>query len=54
MGADPNEMTHAILTALFKPELTQPRVDHGLATRDRFRSERRTEKLIEIYEELVA
>lgn len=46
---DPNEITHAVLNALFKPEMTKPKQLHALARRDRFDPSHRTEKLVAIY-----
>jgi glycosyltransferase involved in cell wall biosynthesis len=47
---DANEMTHAILAALFKPEVREPRREFARLTRDRFRPERRAMALLGIYE----
>lgn len=49
---DPNELTHAIVGALFKSELRDPRLKHARDTRDRFRSRHRTARLLEIYADL--
>lgn len=38
---DPNEMVHAILNGLFKPELVRPRLETSILSRDRFRPEHR-------------
>jgi len=47
---DANQMTHAILAALFKPEVREPRREFARLTRDRFRPERRAMALLGIYE----
>lgn len=51
---DPNELAHAILGALFKPEVSAPRAEFGLRTRDQFRPEHRAARLMDIYGQLVA
>lgn len=40
-AGDPNEMVHAILNALFKPELVRSRLEAAILSRDRFRPEHR-------------
>lgn len=49
---DPNELTHAILSALFKPELGQTKITAARQTRGRFRSRQRMRFLIQLYEAL--
>lgn len=49
---DPNELTHAMVTALFKSELRDPRLKHARDTPDRFRADHRTARLLEIYADL--
>lgn len=49
---DPNETAHAILAALFKPELRDPRIDRGKQKAEAWRPERRAERLLEIYTRL--
>lgn len=46
---DPNELAHAIVTVLFKPEKDAARVEYATASRDRFRPEHRAESLRRIY-----
>ena len=50
---DPNEMTHAILTALFKPELTRARSEAARQTVAKFRAGQRIRALTRIYESIV-
>jgi hypothetical protein len=50
---DPNELTHAILAALFKPEVREPKREFARLTRNRFRPDQRAESLVRIYEQLV-
>jgi fructose-specific component phosphotransferase system IIB-like protein len=49
---DANEMTHAILTALFKPEVGRPRSDAARQTVAKFRPKQRLRALIALYERL--
>jgi hypothetical protein len=49
---DANEMTHAILTALFKPEVGRPRADAARQTVSKFRSRQRLRVLTSLYERL--
>lgn len=49
---DSNELTHAILSALFKPEVAQQKVQAARLTASKFRSERRLRLLMQIYETL--
>lgn len=48
-ASDANEVTHAILAALFKPELNAPRRQRAREAAEEFRAARRAERLIEIY-----
>ncbi|HEV8435762.1 MAG TPA: hypothetical protein VGR95_20290 [Thermoanaerobaculia bacterium] len=50
---DPNEMTHAILTALFKPDVTRARSDAARQTVGKFRAGQRIRALTRIYESIV-
>jgi glycosyltransferase involved in cell wall biosynthesis len=47
---DPNEMTHAILAALFKPELIRPRLDASRQTIGKYRPVHRWRALSGIYQ----
>src|ERR1051325_3580608 len=47
---DPNEMTHAILAALYKPEVGRPRADAARQTISKFRPKQRLRALIALYE----
>jgi len=49
---DPNELVHAILAALFKPEVRDPRLEFAAQTRERFRRENRARRLRDIYAEV--
>ena len=51
---DPNELTHAILAALFKPEVARARSDAALQTVSKYRSRQRTRVLSQLYERLTA
>jgi hypothetical protein len=51
---DPNEMTHAILAALFKPEVAQSRVQAAKQTRSKFRPRQRARVLVQQYEALIS
>ena len=50
---DPNEMTHAILSALFKPEVAQARVSASRQTISKFRARQRMRVLLQLYESLI-
>jgi len=50
---DPNEMTHAILSALFKPEVAQARVEASRQTISKFRARHRVRVLAQLYESLI-
>ncbi|HEU4888363.1 MAG TPA: glycosyltransferase family 4 protein, partial [Thermoanaerobaculia bacterium] len=50
---DPNEMTHAILTALFKTEVAQSRQFAARQTVSKFRARQRLRILTRIYESLI-
>ena len=50
---DPNEMTHAILAALFKPEVARARSDAARQTVGKFRAGGRIRALTRIYESIV-
>jgi hypothetical protein len=49
---DANELAHAVLAALFRPEITQPKRRRAAELAERFRLERRAEALLRIYREL--
>ncbi|MEA2571080.1 MAG: hypothetical protein QOI24_3081 [Acidobacteriota bacterium] len=49
---DPNELTHAILAALFKAEVHRPRIDAARQTISKFRAKHRVRALAQIYENL--
>lgn len=51
--SDPNEMTHAILAALFKPEVAQGKMEAASQTAAKFRSRHRFRVLTKLYETLV-
>ncbi len=50
---DPNEWTHAILTALFKPEFRHARVTASQQTASKFRPRHRARALTQLYESIV-
>jgi glycosyltransferase involved in cell wall biosynthesis len=50
---DPNELTHAILSALFKPERGQQRVTAARQTSSKFRPRQRYRALARLYETLL-
>jgi len=50
---DPNEMTHAILSALFKAEVAQARVTAARQTISKFRARQRMRVLGQLYESLI-
>jgi Glycosyltransferase len=49
---DPNELTHAILAALFKPEFRQTRIAAAQQTASKFRARHRVRALIQLYESI--
>jgi hypothetical protein len=49
---DPNELTHAILAALFKAEVHRPRIDAARQTISKFCAKHRVRALAQIYETL--
>jgi hypothetical protein len=51
---DPNELAHAILSALFKPEVAQQKIDGARQTKSKFRSRQRLRVLVPIYESLLS
>ena len=51
---DPNELTHAILAALFKPELGQAKSSAARQTISKFRPRQRLRALTPIYESLLS
>jgi len=51
---DPNELTHAILAALFKPEVARALSEASRQTVSKYRSRHRVRALLEIYERLIA
>jgi hypothetical protein len=51
---DPNEMTHAILTALFKPEVAQSRLQAARQTASKYRPRQRARVLVRLYESLIS
>jgi glycosyltransferase involved in cell wall biosynthesis len=50
--SDPNELTHAILAALFKAEVLRPRIDAARQTISKFRAKHRIRILAQIFETL--
>ena len=50
---DPNEMTHAILSALFKSEVAQGKIQAAKQTASKFRSRQRLRVLTQVYETLI-
>lgn len=50
---DPNEWTHAILTALFKPEFRHSKTVAAQQTASKFRPRHRARALIQLYESIV-
>ena len=50
---DPNEMTHAILSALFKPEVASNRILAARQTASKFRGRQRLRVLSHVYESIV-
>ena len=51
-AGDPNELTHAILSVLFKPELGQTKISAAKQTKAKFRPRQRIRVLIPLYEAL--
>ena len=51
---DPNEMTHAILAALFKSEVAHEKIDAAGQTMSKFRAKHRLRVLTQLYESLTA
>lgn len=49
---DPNELVHAILAALFKPEVANPKISAARQTASKFRIRQRLRVLAHIYENL--
>lgn len=49
---DSNETAHAVLAALFKPELRDARIARGRQKAESWRPERRAERLVAIYDRL--
>ncbi len=52
-AGDPNELTHAILTALFKPEVSQQRAFSARQTISKFHPRQRLRVLLPLYETLL-
>lgn len=50
---DPNEMTHAILAALFKPEVATSKISAARQTVSKFRARQRLRVLTSMYETLI-
>lgn len=50
---DPNELTHAILAALFKPEVARSKIEAARQTAGKFRPRQRVRVLERIYETLI-
>ena len=50
---DPNELTHAILAALFKPEVAQQKIEAARQTAGKFRPRQRSRVLERIYETVI-
>lgn len=50
---DPNELTHAILAALFKSEVADAKVEGARRTASKFRSRQRQRVLTRLYEEVL-
>jgi len=49
---DPNESTHAILSALFKPEVASNKISAARQTASKFRARQRLRVLLHLYEQL--
>jgi glycosyltransferase involved in cell wall biosynthesis len=50
---DPNEVTHAILAALFKPEVARSKIEAARQTAGKFRPRQRSRVLERIYETVI-
>jgi len=50
---DPNEMTHAILALLFKPEITNDKIGAATQTVSKFRARQRLRVLVDMYQTLI-
>ena len=50
---DPNELTHAILSCLFKPEVSEAKASAARQTISKFRPRQRMRALLEVYSSLV-
>lgn len=50
---DPNELTHAILAALFKPEVAELKIEAARQTAGKFRARQRLRALEKMYESLI-
>lgn len=50
---DPNELTHAILAALFKSELAQNKITAAQQTVSKFRARHRVRALVQLYESIL-
>ena len=50
---DPNELTHAILSCLFKPEVSEAKASAARQTISKFRPRQRMRALVEVYASLV-
>ena len=51
---DPNELVHAILAALFKPEVAEPKISAARQTASKFRIRQRLRVLSHIYENVTS
>lgn len=51
---DPNELTHAILTALFKPEVALKKIEGARLTAGKFRPRQRLRVLERLYQAVIA
>lgn len=51
---DPNELTHAILTLLFKSEVAQNKTEAARQTASKFRARQRLRVLVHMYETLIS
>lgn len=51
-AGDANELSHAILTALFRPEVAEQKIDASRQTIAKFRPRQRTRVLTALYESL--
>ncbi|MBK5258781.1 MAG: glycosyltransferase [Thermoanaerobaculia bacterium] len=50
---DPNELAHAILSALFKPEVARPKIEAARQTAGKFRPRQRLRVLERLYQTLI-